>query len=126
MKYSFSDNIQRTILYLLKSDKDFYLQIVNLVKPEHFEFPVHGKLFSWTREYYDKYLKLPTDDVIIEMARENKPVAEDLSDYQDEITYINGLDVSAFDSKDFLLDYIEDFARKQEVKEAIRKCDESG
>ena len=122
MKYSFSDNIQRTILYLLKSDKDFYLQIVNLVKPEHFEFPVHGKLFTLTREYFDKYLKLPTDDLLIEMARENKAPSDDLSDYQDELIYINGLDVSAFDSKDFLLDYIEDFARKQEVKEAIRKC----
>ena len=122
MKYSFSDNIQRTILYLLKSDKDFYLQIVNLVKPEHFEFPVHGKLFSLTREYFDKYLKLPTDDLLVEMAREHKSPSDDLSDYQDEISYINGLDVSAFDSKDFLLDYIEDFARKQEVKDAIRKC----
>ena len=83
MKYSFSDNIKRTILYLLKSDKDFYLQIVNLVKPEHFEFPVHGKLFNLTREYFDKYMKLPTDDLLVEMARENKNPTEDLSDYQD-------------------------------------------
>ena len=62
--YAFNENIQRGILYLLKSDKDFYLQIVNLVKPEYFEFPSHGRIFSVVRDYYEKYKKLPTDDFI--------------------------------------------------------------
>ena len=62
--YEFSENIQRGMLYLLKSDKDFYLQIVNLVKPEYFEFPIHGRLFSVVHAHYEKYGSLPTDDFI--------------------------------------------------------------
>ncbi len=45
MKYDFSDNIQRGILFLSKYSKDFYLQIASLVKPKYFEFPVHANFF---------------------------------------------------------------------------------
>ena len=122
MKYNFSDNIQRAILYLLKADKDFHLQISNLVKPDHFEFTVHSNLFLAVRDYFEQYHKLPSDDILMELVKKEKGSKEDLSDYEDEIHYINNLDTSSLDSRDYYLDLIEDFARKQEVKEAIRKC----
>ena len=62
MAYDFSENIQRGILYFLKSNKDFYLQIVNLVNPDYFEFPSHQKIFGVVKEYYDKYHKLKEED----------------------------------------------------------------
>ena len=122
MKYTFSDNIQRAILYLLKEDKDFHLQISSLIKPEHFEFTVHSSVFTSVRDYFESYHKLPTDDILMELVKKNKTSREDLSDYEDEIHYINNLDTSALENKDYFMDLIEDFARKQEVKEAIRKC----
>ena len=66
MAYEFSDNIQRGILYLLKSNKDFYQQIIGLVNPDYFEYPSHSKIFNTVREYYEKYHKLPTDDFILQ------------------------------------------------------------
>ena len=74
------------MLYLLKSDPDFYLQIVNLVKPEYFEFPVHGRLFSVVRDHYEKYKNLPTDDFIEQEIRDTKSEKESLHDYTDEIS----------------------------------------
>ena len=119
--YQFNENIQRGILYLLKSDKDFYLQIVNLVQPDYFEFPSHGKIFSVVRDYYEKYKKLPTDDFIEQEIRQTKSERESIHDYTDEIQYINTLDVSAIEGQDYFLDLIEDFAKREAMKEAIKQ-----
>ena len=119
MAYDFSDNIQRGILYLLKSDKDFYLQIVNLVKPEHFEFPSHSKIFTTVHAYYEKYGKLPTDDFILQDVKEDLGARENVSDYEDELTYINSLDTSAVGNPEYMLDLVESFAKKEAMKAAI-------
>tara|TARA_R110000737_G_scaffold342841_1_gene368106 strand:+ start:40 stop:1329 length:1290 start_codon:yes stop_codon:yes gene_type:complete len=119
MAYDFSDNIQRGIINLLKSDKDFYLQIVNLVKPEYFEYPSHMKMFEVVEAHYKKYHKLPTDDFILQDLKKKMGAKENFSDYSDEIAYINNLDSDATDNPSYLLDIIEGFAKKEEMKSAI-------
>jgi len=119
--YEFNENIQRGILYLLKSNKDFYLQIVNLVQPHYFEFPAHGKIFSVVRDYYEKYKKLPSDDFIEQEIRKTKSERESIHDYTDEIQYINKLDTSAIEGQDYFLDLIEGFAKREAMKEAIKQ-----
>ena len=119
--YDFSENIQRGILYLLKSDRDFYLQIVNLVKPEYFEFPVHGNIFSAVRDHYEKYKRLPNDDFIEQELKSRKSQKESLHDYTDEINYINRLDTSAMEGENYYLDIIEVFAKREAMKDAIRQ-----
>ena len=119
--YEFSENIQRGILYLLKSDKDFYLQIVNLVQPNYFEFPVHGRIFSVVRDHYEKYKSLPTDDFIEQEIRDTKSERESLHDYTDELQYINRLDTSALDGSEYYLDLIETFAKREAMKDAIKQ-----
>lgn len=119
--YEFSENIQRGIIYLLKSDKDFYLQIVNLVQPSYFEFPVHSRIFSVVRDHYEKYKTLPNDDFIEQEIRDTKAVQESLHDYTDELQYINRLDTSAMDGSDYYLDLIENFAKREAMKQAIKQ-----
>jgi replicative DNA helicase len=119
MKYEFSDNIQRGMLYLLKSDRDFFSQIVNLVKPEYFEYDIHANLFRTVSAYYNTYKKLPTDDFILEEVKSLKPARQDLSDYLDELEYINTLDTSCVSNPDYFMDIVEDFAKKEAMKSAI-------
>jgi replicative DNA helicase len=119
--YEFSENIQRGILYLLKSDKDFYLQIVNLVQPNYFEFPVHGRIYSVVRDHYEKYKSLPNDDFIEQEIRDTKSEKESLHDYTDELQYINRLDTSALDGSEYYLDLIESFAKREAMKDAIKQ-----
>ena len=119
MAYEFSENIQRGILYLLKSHSDFFAQIVGLVKPEYFEYPVHSNIFSVVRDYHDKYDRLPNDEFILEEVKEVKKGREDLADYEDEIYGINSLDTSALENPEYFLDLVEDFARKEAMKSAI-------
>lgn len=119
--YEFSDNIQRGIIYLLKNNKDFFVQIASLVKPDYFEFPVHENIYKIVNEHYEKYQKLPTDEMIIEHAKGKKRERESLSDYEDELHVINRLDTSAIDNTDYYLDLVETFARREAMKQAIKE-----
>ena len=119
MAYEFSDNIQRGILYLLKSNKDFFQQIIGLVNPDYFEYPSHSKIFNTVREYYEKYHKLPTDDFILQDLKPKIGARENVSDYEDEILYVNNLDTSTVSNADYMLDLVEGFAKKEAMKSAI-------
>lgn len=119
MTYQYNENIQRAILYFMKSSKDFYLQIVNLVKPEFFEFPSHGKMFTIIVNYYDKYHDLPSDLFLLEELKKSLTARENISDYEDELSYINSLDTSTISNPDYVVDLIEAFAKKEAMKAAI-------
>ena len=120
MPYNFSDNIQRGILYLYKTDKDFHLEIGNLIKPEYFEFPIHQNIFKASENYYNKYSKLPNNDFLLEGLRKLKGKDEDLSEYSEELNTIDNLDTSSFENKEYILDLVEEFAKHESVKEGIR------
>jgi replicative DNA helicase len=119
LMYKFNENIQRGILYFSKNDLDFFLQTLNLVKPEFFEYPAHGKIFNIVKEYYERYHLLPTDDFILENARATLSGRENLSDYEDELQYINKLDTSSVSNSEYFLDIVENFARTEAMKQAI-------
>jgi replicative DNA helicase len=119
MTYQFNENIQRTIIYFLKSNQDFYLQITNLVKPEYFEYPNHSKIFNVVVSYYNQYHELPSDIFILEDLRKSLTSRENISDYEDELAYINNLDTSCIMNPDYIVDLIEAFAKKEAMKSAI-------
>lgn len=120
MSYSFSDNIQRGILYLVKHDKDFYSQISSLIKPEYFEFPSYAFIFDRVKSHYDKYKVIPSDDILLEDINKNLPKGQLLSEYEDDIQQINNIDPSVSENREFVLDLVEDFARKQAISQAIK------
>lgn len=120
MKYTFSENIQRGLLFLLKQDKNFFSQITPLVKPEYFEYTTHSNIYRAVVGYFEKYRDIPVDDFILEECKALKESKELMSSYEDELEYINGsLDPSAISNTDFFLDKIEEFAKKAAMKEAI-------
>jgi replicative DNA helicase len=120
MAYKFADSIQRGIIYLLKSDKDFYLEIINLVKPEYFEYEAHSKVYETVIHHYNTYKVLPTDNIIVNTIKENSPSIT-VSEYEDELEYINKLDVTSIQNRNYFLDIIENFAKKEAIKVAIAK-----
>jgi replicative DNA helicase len=121
MSYSFSDNIQRGILYLIKHDRDFYSQIVGLIKPEYFEFPSYAFIFERIKGYYDKYKTIPPDDILLEDIKKSIPRGQDFSDYEDDVLQINNIDQSVLDNREFVLDLVEDYAKKQAISHAIKE-----
>lgn len=119
MAYEFSENIQRGILFLSKFNRDFFSQIAPLVKADYFEYPVHSTMYKALNEYFAKYSKLPTDDYLLEYCRKNKSEREDYSSYEDEVSVVNSMDASSIEHTDFFMDIIEEFAKKEAMKEAI-------
>tara|TARA_R110000868_G_scaffold13711_3_gene63570 strand:- start:14 stop:1339 length:1326 start_codon:yes stop_codon:yes gene_type:complete len=120
MSYSFSDNIQRGILYLLKHDRDFYSQIVGLIKPEYFEYPSYSFIFERIRGYYDKYKIIPSDEILLEDIKKSLPKGQEISDYEDDFVQINNINPDFQENREFVLDLVEDFARKQALSQAIK------
>ena len=119
MAYSFSDNIQRGIIYLAKSDKEFLVQCDPIVKSAYFEFPQHQRMWGALTDYYKTYGTLPTDEAILEEIRRTKNQNELMSDYKEELASVNLLDESSIDNSQYYLDRAEEFAREQSLKEAI-------
>ena len=119
MKYDFSDDIQRGILFLSKYSQDFYLQISSLVNPEYFEYPIHSNFYRSIQKYYEEYHEIPKDLHLLECIKEFKKPSEDLSDYDDELHRINTMDASCIGHNEFFLDLIEKFAQRAAMKEAI-------
>tara|TARA_R100000458_G_C8274801_1_gene249775 strand:- start:1579 stop:2877 length:1299 start_codon:yes stop_codon:yes gene_type:complete len=119
MKYDFSDDIQRGILFLSKYSRDFYLQISSLVRPEYFEFPIHSNIFQAISQYYEDYKDIPKDLHLLECVKDYKGTKEDLSDYDDELHRVNSMDASCIGHTEFFLDIIEKFAQKSAMREAI-------
>lgn len=119
MAYEFQESTQKGILCLAKTDENFLIQVVPMVKAEYFEFPCHGKIWTAILSYYLKYKVLPNDDQILDTVKPHLEDGEFLSEYRDELSSINQLDVSVNVNPEFYLDKVEDFAKQQAIKEAI-------
>lgn len=122
MPYQLSENVQKGCLYLVKHDLEFFSQIVTLIKPEFFDFPSYQRIYQAVKDYYEKYKQLPSDPALVDFIKfttaEN---VKDDNDYEDDIAAINLIDKEIFDHKEFMMDIIEDFARKGAMTEAIKK-----
>ena len=121
MAYKFQDSIQRGILYLAKSDEQFLLQIMPMVKSEYFEFPSHQKMYTVLNEFFLTYKKLPTNDQLLEETKNILASHELFGDYRDELESINCLDETSIDNQEYYLDLVEEFAKEQAIKDAILK-----
>ena len=118
--YPFSSIIQRGIIYLAKTNYDFLTQISSLVKPEYFEYPTHEKIYSAIQKHYGEYLMLPTDDFLVEDIRKEIGDNGKISDYSDELEDINSIDQETVQNREWVLDLVEDFAKKEALKSAIK------
>ena len=122
MPYQLSDNIQKGCLYLLKHDPEFFSQIIPIVKPEYFDFPSYQRIYTGIRDYYEKYGNLPSDNALVDFIKFTTPEnMKDDNDYEDDILAINQIDKEIFDHKEFIMDVVEDFAKKGAMTEAIKK-----
>ena len=121
MAYAFQESIQRGIIYLAKSNDNFLVQAIPMVKESYFEFPSHQKFWRVIKDYYGDYQELPSDEQILEQIRELKSENELVSDFKEELQEINSVDEKSLQNEDFYLDKVEEFAKEQCLKDAIIK-----
>lgn len=119
--FDFPINLQRAVVYLLKSNEDFHHQISNLIKPEYFEFPVLGRLFSVIKDHFEEYRNLPNDEIIFHEASKEPPSGVLASEFEDELIYVNKIEEHATENKEYLMDLIEKFSKQEAMKDAITR-----
>jgi replicative DNA helicase len=119
MAYQFQDSIQRGLLYLAKSEENFLVQVMPMVKADYFEFPSHQKFYSIIKDHYQAYRALPSDDQILEEAKGLKSDNELLADFRDELDALNSVDEKSIQNEEYYLDLVEEFAKEQALKDAI-------
>ena len=119
MTYNFSDNIQRGILFLYKSNLNFFYQTLSLIKDSYFACGAHQAIFKGINSYYQKYKSLPNDDFIKEEVKLLKLKNIDLNDVIDELIEINALSNDYVVNPGIYLDLTEKFAKQEAMKHAI-------
>jgi replicative DNA helicase len=90
-----------------------------MVKPEYFEVSVHSNIFKVVHDHYFKYTRLPTDSQILEEVKDLLSDNEYLSEYKTELEFINKVATDANANKEYLIDKVEVFARRQSMTEAL-------
>lgn len=119
MSYTFTENIQRGILFFVKNNLDFYKEAAPLIKSTYFEFPTHDILYRGIVSYFEQYKKLPNDEFLLEYCKQYMSTKDSIADFQDEIELINTIDTKYIDNQDFYLDQVEKFAKLESMKDAI-------
>jgi replicative DNA helicase len=118
-KFDFEGSIQKSIIYLSKSDVDFFHQISALVKSEYFDSVIHQRFYSVIKDHFYEFQELPNDSQILEETKKHISEKEFFDDYRSEVTDINRLDVETFSDKEYYIGKIEEFAKQQAMREAI-------
>ena len=120
MGYDFVEDIQRGILHLSLKDKAFFIEVMNLIKPEYFEYSPHSKMFESIVEFYSEYKKLPTPPVLMEEVKCKLGQRDNFSDYMEEISSISSMDRSEIVDEQYYMGLVEKFAKESSMKEAIK------
>lgn len=101
---------------------DFFSQIVPLIKPDYFDFPAYARILQSTKDYYEKYGNLPSDAALVDFIKfVTPPDMKDDNNYEEDLAAINQIDKDIFNHREFIMDVVEDFAKKGAMTEAIKK-----
>ena len=113
------DFLEKLIFKGLLTDKTYLILISNAFIPEYFQNDTVGKVFQFTKEYFEEYHRLPTKDVVI-----NSVLDADLEELYTEIEQV---DFDVAQNYDYLIDasnkYLKDQAIKKAMVESIRIID---
>lgn len=122
MKYKFSEDIQRGIIYLSKTNKEFLLTTLSLVEIEYFDTLTLQRIYGTVKDYFSKYNKLPKDEYIIEDLRKSIGPKDDLDDYEIELEEINCFDTSSVKDHQYYSNLVEGFAQTCAYVKALSKA----
>lgn len=120
-KYDWGIDYQRQLISLLLHDREFVVQSKGLIAEEYFVNEIHQKIFHVLMEYFGKYNIILnkiafTEELKKAISRRDPEVVEQhlVELYTCYDYYVPGLD-----TRDYLLDRITNFAKRQSLKIAL-------
>jgi len=122
--YEFETDLQREIIGLLMRDRMFIIQSDGLIKPKYFKNEIHKLTSEILFKFFEKYGNLP-DKVQLKQEIQEKLSSKSLEErlrYFTEISACYEYYVPGVGTRDYLLDKITTFAKKQELRTAFLEC----
>lgn len=120
--YNFSESFQLKVLALFWLDSSVYLMYNDIIQPKYFSNPIHVDLCRSIFDYYEKYKKSPTMDVLIEEAMEicesSKKKESIFKDYLECIDKMSKMD---FYDEEYIKEKITSFGKRQALVDAVIK-----
>ena len=107
-----SEFLEKIIIKGLLEDKQFLILVSQVFEKEYFDDPTIGDVFQVSKEYVDKYKKIPPKDVIINSV-------ENSNDIKELFNEINNVDFDIIKNYDYLLEETNKRLKEQAVKRAI-------
>lgn len=122
--YRWDEELQKNILGMLLCDKNFLVQSFDLVKPEYFQNEVHKSVCKILFNYFNDYKSLPSKIVVREELKnliQNKNPPTQVF-YLSEFETVYNYYIPGVEDREYLLDQVTNFAKKQALKLAFSKC----
>jgi replicative DNA helicase len=109
------DFLEKLIVKGMCVDNHFVAALSSVFKPNYFEDSRISKIFSFTKEYFQEYNKLPPRDVVVANYGDN---GNEIREIYDEI---DSIDYDVADHYDYLFHETNLYLKEQALKEAIMK-----
>lgn len=118
-KFSWSIEIQQQILGMICCDKYFTVQCLDLVKPHYFEEKPHEIICDTVFGYFKKYAELPPKSILHEVMNDRLANNKSRSYFLAELDVVTDTYEPALDVREFLLEKVTFFAKRQALKRAF-------
>lgn len=118
--YSFTDSMQEKILTVLWRDSNSYFIYRECIKPKYFRKAVHIDLCRIIFEYWDRYEKPPTLDVLVEEVSQLLEKSKTKQNLEEEfIDTLTRMAQMNLEDLEYVKDQIIEFGKKQAMIEAV-------
>jgi replicative DNA helicase len=119
--FEISEDLQRNILNLIIVDRSFLINSLSLIRSDYFGDMAHQNICKITQEYFEKYNKLITQDVLAQELKNKLSKSKQLPRILSELDIILEKSEQAYQEKDYLEQGVIRFAKAQALKTAILK-----
>ncbi len=120
--YNWDVDFERHIASMLVSDKEFMVQSMDLIKPSYFTNKAHVKACEILYRFYEDYKYYPTKSMLLQRFKEELKEDKSLFFYLGEINSLYEYFHPGLEAREYLLDRITFFAKKQALRAAFQKC----
>lgn len=123
-QYQWDETFQRHIISMLLKDRGFLVQSLPLIEPSYFTNEVHQWIARILFGHFETYRHVPHVDIIRQEVNEKVQgkKAEIKQYYRQEVDAIYEYYQPGIDSREYLLDKITNFAKRQAMKLAFGLC----
>lgn len=119
-KYPFGFDYQQEIIGMLLMDETFLIQSLQLIKPKYFVEKTHEIICSVLFDHFQSYKSKPSKVEIMEQVRKRYPENEMYNTLVGgELEFLTSNYISGLSSREFCLEQITYFAKKQALRTAI-------